>query len=264
MSGAIIGVHDKINYPKQCYNAQNHWSLGWYPTDKMQTVTPSTTATLVKIVAFADVATATASADKVLVQTGGNSDIYMQYNRAKGFNADTYEYQDKLVIVRDKGGGTIIEATLDMDNQAVYTRQENGNSKPLRVEVCSQVFSNSSTKPDYLVVGIGYSTSTLCTVQTAAAAVTQTVSTLSGFTGLGGFTAQQVCFKSGADCSFDEECCTFTCHNDQCGGSYPATKDISAFIILGDIAEGRQRGTTRRGLRGLKGATRRHLVQVQD
>jgi hypothetical protein len=42
------------------------------------------------------------------------------YNRAKGFNADTCEYQDKLVIVSDKGGGTLIEATLDMDNESLY------------------------------------------------------------------------------------------------------------------------------------------------
>jgi hypothetical protein len=26
----------------------------------------------------------------------------MQYNRAKGSNADTYEYQDKLVIVSER------------------------------------------------------------------------------------------------------------------------------------------------------------------
>jgi hypothetical protein len=76
MSGAIIGVHDKVNFPKQCYNAQNHWDLGWYAAEKMQTVTPTTQGTLVKVVAFADVATATASADKVLVQTGGTGLVH--------------------------------------------------------------------------------------------------------------------------------------------------------------------------------------------
>jgi hypothetical protein len=48
----------------------------------------------------------------------------MQYNRAKEFNADTYEYQDKLVIVTEQSGGTMIEATLDMDTRSTYTRQE--------------------------------------------------------------------------------------------------------------------------------------------
>jgi uncharacterized protein (UPF0212 family) len=259
MSGAIIGVHDKVNFPKQCYNAQNHWDLGWYAAEKMETVTPTTQVTMVKVVAFADVATATASADKVLVQTGVAKDLYMQYNRAKGFNADTYEYQDKLVIVQDMGGGTMIKATLDMDNESVYTVQENGNSKALRIEICQQVYSNNSNQPDYMVVGIGYSTSTICNQEAAPAAVVNTVNNglqqtltgLSAFTGLGGFTTKgQGCIEMGQDCSFDDECCTNTCHNDKCGG-ISSVRDTSAWdkYILGST--GRERGAGRRGLRGL-------------
>jgi hypothetical protein len=273
MSGAIIGVHDKIDYPRQCYNAQNHWELGWYDAERMQTVTPGTAGTLVRVVAFADIAVAEATADKVLVQTGENLDLYMQYNRAKGFNAQTYEYQDKLVIVRDNGGGTKIEATLDLDNESVYTVQENANKNPLRIEVCSQFDINSATKPDYLMVSIGYSSSSLCKQLLAQAANKQQTSvdsvtggsvtggalTGGAFTGLGFFTTQQaVCIKSGQDCSFDSECCTNTCHNDSCGGGLSSiSKDFSKFIP--GYNDHRQRGG-RRGLRGLKGATTRLVV----
>jgi hypothetical protein len=274
MSGAIIGVHDKVNFPKQCYNAQNHWALGWYKAEKMETVEPSRQGEIVKVVAFADVATATASADKVLVRTGGNLDLYMQYNRAKGFNADTYEYRDQLVIVKDVGGGTMIEATLDMDNESVYTRQESsGNSQPLRVEICSQVYKNDSNQPDYMMVGIGYSTVTLCNQVPAVAptpapspapvpapipapsppantGLDQTFSGFSVFNGLGGFsTKQNVCLKMGKDCTFNEECCTVTCHNDKCGGA-SILRDTSQYII-GDKGRNRGSGLTRRGLRGL-------------
>jgi hypothetical protein len=203
MSGAIMGVHDKTNFPKQCYNAENQWNLGWYDANTMLTVTPDTQGTRVKVVAFSDWSVATAATDKVLVRTGNDLNLYMQYNRAKGFNADTYEYQDKLVIVRDTGDGTKIEGTLDKDNVSVYTRQE-ANSKPLRIEVCSQVYSNSATKPDYLVVGIGYSTSSLCEQQS----------------GLGGSTPQQQvthsCLPPSTVCTFDEDCCSTKCRKKSC------------------------------------------------
>jgi hypothetical protein len=246
MSGAIIGVHDQVNFPKQCYNAQNQWKLKWYEEDTMLSVTPDSPGTLVKVVAFADVAYANAAADKVLVQTGGNLDLYMQYNRAKGFNADTYEYKDKLVIVRDRGDGTVIEATLDKDNESVYTREEDGSSTPLRVEVCAQVYSNNANKPDYLVVGIGYTSSSLCTQQSSSV-------------GLGGITQQQAaCLPPGKDsyCSFDDECCsTSNCHNDSCSG-ISVSKDDTAYILDGtnDRVRGAASGDNTRGLRGLKGA----------
>jgi hypothetical protein len=274
MSGAIIGVHDKINFPKQCYNAQNHWDLGWYAADKMETVQPSTTGKLVKIVAFADVATATASADKVLVQTGGNLDLYMQYNRAKGFNEDTYEYKDTLVIVQDNGGGTMIRATLDKlsetDNEALYTRQESGNNNPLRIEICEQVYLNSSTKPDYMVVGIGYSSKTLCNPEPVAAETTTTTTTtssdsgqtsLSALAGLFGNTAQGIdeCLIIGQDCSYDGECCTQNCHNDSCTQASKKSKNSDYRLSLTDRLRG---AGFVRGLRGVKGAVSQSLPVV--
>jgi hypothetical protein len=171
------------------------------------------------------------------------------------FNADTYEYQDKLVIVSDKGGGTMIEATLDMDNESLYTRQESGNSKPLRVEICSQVYSNSSNEPDYMLVSIGYSSSTLCNQQQPVA-TTATSTATSGLqhSVLSAFTDSvsppgAKCMKKGKDCSYDEECCSNTCHNDKCGGE-SKIRDTSAYR-LGEEG-GRVRGTGgNRGLRGL-------------
>jgi hypothetical protein len=263
MSSAITGVHDTLNFPKQCYNAQNHWNLDWYKAELMQTVNPTTQPTLVKIVAFADVATAEASADRVLVRTGENLDLYMQYNRAKGFNADTYEYQDKLVIVSDNGSGTTIEADLDLANESFYSRQESGNSKPLRVEVCSQEYFTSTNTPDYLMVYIGYSTTTMCdtneqpaaadTNEKPAAATTATTwrpfqALSTSFTGLSGFNLKEVCLKKGKECFVNEDCCTDTCHNDKCGGA-SKVKDTDSDYIIGGT--GRVRGGVSRGLRGL-------------
>jgi hypothetical protein len=235
MSGAIIGVHDKVNFPKQCYNAQNHWQLGWYSQDTMKTVEPgSTVTTVVKVVAFADHELATSTLDQILVQAGG--DLYMQYNRAKGFNADTYEYQDKLVIVSWTQAGTWIQATLD-ETDSVYTRQQDN----LRVEVCDQVYAANANRPDYLVVAIGYGTNSIC-IENNVGLV---------------FAPQQVeqvnvegCFDPGIACESADQCCSDKCHNGNCSGIYPTSKDD---YIIGDFrVRGGGRGLRHinRGLRG--------------
>ena len=48
----------------------------------------------------------------VLLRVG---DLYMQYNRRKGFNVNTGEKYDQLVIVEDTHGETDLVAGLDMD-----------------------------------------------------------------------------------------------------------------------------------------------------
>jgi hypothetical protein len=253
MGGAIMGVHDTTNFPAMCYNAAHHWQLGWYKETFKATVDPAV-PTLVKVIAFSDQDKGVTGFDHVLVQTGQNQDLYMQYNRATGVNADVYDYRDMLVVVSDTGDdGTWIEASLSKDDQAVYERKES-SGKTLRIEVCSETQTSNPNKPDYMVVSVGYG-NTLCSQVIA---------------GLGSFTMYQnalleipipvqavvddgTCRGPSATCASDGQCCSGNCHFNTCGGAYDGVpKSTGDYNLSGDGgAFDRNRGG-RKTLRGLK------------
>jgi hypothetical protein len=158
---------------------------------------------------------------------------------------------------------------LDQDNESLYTRQE-GNSKPLRIEICEQVYSNNPNKPDYLMVGIGYSSSTLCNLEpdVVETTVQTTVTGFGSLIGLGTNPLEVDCLEMAQECSFNFECCSQNCHNYSCtvpSGRYSAKSkadlgyDLSGFGgFFNRGARGNARG--RRGLRGLKGAVSKLVV----
>jgi hypothetical protein len=115
-SGYMGWSHRQQGAPLKCYNAANHWSLGWYK-NKRRDIYPSNPPVRVKVVAFVDHRKATQQ-DTVLVKVGN---LYMQFNRAKSFNADTGILKDNLVVVREYnpygGKRTSIVAGLNMTNR---------------------------------------------------------------------------------------------------------------------------------------------------
>jgi hypothetical protein len=65
--------------------------------------------------------------------TDGGTRLVHAVQSCQRTNADTYEYQDKLVIM-NKSGGTMIEALAGHPFHVHSVKS--GNSQPLRVEVC--------------------------------------------------------------------------------------------------------------------------------
>jgi hypothetical protein len=137
-----------------CYNAENLWNLGWY--DDRKTELDLDNPSLLKIAAFVDYDKTTAGREHVLAKAGN---IYFHYNRAKGMNKDTYEYQDHLVLYQGTPMGSFLFAALHYPDKPSYDRTFPQGA--FHAEICEQVDGDGSSTPDYLVVSIGFGAS-LC------------------------------------------------------------------------------------------------------
>jgi hypothetical protein len=156
------------DFPIKCFNAQNHWHLGWY-SDRSIAVDP-VVSQKVKILGFVDYKKAIQGEDYAVAKVGEN--LYLQFNRAKLHNIDTEEAPDKLVIIIDKGGrqGTTLEAELD-DDTTLYTNTNfESSGKELNVEVCRTVIGGTDNDIDWMEVSIGYGPS-VCGSQVIAPTV---------------------------------------------------------------------------------------------
>jgi hypothetical protein len=67
------------NFPHKCFNAQNHWLLGWF-SDRSITVDPAVPVK-VNILGFVDYRKAIPGSEFVVAKVGAN--LYLQFNRAK-------------------------------------------------------------------------------------------------------------------------------------------------------------------------------------
>lgn len=146
MMGISSGQTD--GNPLQCYNACNHWTLGWFQSKRLDLSGGAGGPRTVQIAAFVD-ADQAGSGQYILVKLPGN--LYMQYNRAKEFNIGTRDKIDQLAIVWDSSGSnqgdTAMITGLDMNNPTY-------NSGSVVVQVCSVQIGGSV---DYMVVSIGAS-----------------------------------------------------------------------------------------------------------
>lgn len=154
VTGYMGGAVRATNYPRRCYNAQNHWHVGWYSSRSIEIDPYSVSPAVYPVVPFVDFNKAS-SGEYVVVKLTG-LDLYMQYNRQKSFNVETGELQDRLTIVRDTGEGTDLLAGLNDDSpwwQRMY------DSRLLTIEVCSVQMAQSSQEADVMYVSIGFGTS---------------------------------------------------------------------------------------------------------
>ena len=144
MMGISSGQTD--GNPLQCYNACNHWTLGWFQSKRLDLSGGVGGPQSYQIAAFVD-ADQAASGQYVLVKLPGG--LYMQYNRAKEHNVGTRDKIDQLAIVWDSSGSnqgdTVMFTGLDMSNPTY-------NSGSAVIQVCSIQIGGTV---DYMVVSIG-------------------------------------------------------------------------------------------------------------
>jgi hypothetical protein len=202
MSGAVLGYHDAQHFPEMCFNGANHWALGWY-SDKTQSVSLNNLQqpTLLSIAPFVDYQRVPGGYP-VVVQIP-EMNYYLQYNRAKSFNADTYEYADHVTITLQQNSATeLVEAISPSDTPKF---EANYGSQKVTIQICSAVAGSGNT-PEHMLVSVGLNGASACN---------------SGGGGGGGvgapdiFTPNQdneVCgLQSGAKCTSDGQCCSKRC-----------------------------------------------------
>ena len=154
---ALCHSEPRADGPLKCFNPSKNWRLGWY-TDKTRHIGlgGSWHGSLVAFVDY-DLADPNNNRDVVLLRLGDF--LYLQYNRAKKFNAGTSQHKDKVVAVAGKGGLTSSASVL----RAGIGARESYSWKGTTIQVCSLNFNSSSTM-DYAEVAV-YPTGTvsMCT-----------------------------------------------------------------------------------------------------
>jgi len=150
-------------YPIKSFNGANNAQLGWY-TDRQVTVNPSQGGQMVTLAALPDYGKYNKN-NPVLAQVG--SAIYLQYNRAKDFNAQAQQMIDQVTIVQQLSNGTSLLGGVDPATNPQYTIVNlDGTGRNVVVYACSRG-TGDSNNPDYMTVSIGYDRS-YCSQSTAS------------------------------------------------------------------------------------------------
>ncbi len=143
-TGYMGTAPQQMHYPRKCYNAPNHWHLGWYSRTLEIDGDALSSPITVKLAAFVDYDTTT-DEHYVIINL---ENYYLQYNRATKFNVDTSEMRDMVTIVESGDHKTNLVAGLD--SQSRYWQSPLG----ITVEVCRV---NASSEPHYVELSIGQS-----------------------------------------------------------------------------------------------------------
>jgi Gametolysin peptidase M11 len=161
-----MGVSTPIAWgPQKCYNAAQHWSLGWYDDKRMSLVgTDLSSPITVKVAAFTD-HEKIGSDYAVLVQVTDN--VYLQFNRAKSYNVGTDMMPDQVVVIRDDVEKTVLLAGMDTSSNTLRLSS-------VAIQVCAlNINFNDASQIDYAVIAVASSDNgAMCSgVLTSASAV---------------------------------------------------------------------------------------------
>ena len=104
-SGMMGYSYSRDDTPLMCFNAAKSWQLGWY-ADKAVTVTPFASGFSGRLMGIADYQHPAGYNVLVKIETGQDTDYYLNFNRKKGINSGTLEGGDKVMITRQGENGT--------------------------------------------------------------------------------------------------------------------------------------------------------------
>jgi hypothetical protein len=144
----------QTQWPQKCFNAQNHWSLGWFQDRQLDlAVVPGTSPQLYNLATFVDY-DKTSPDDVVIIRI--DKVFYLHYNRAKDFNEGTQMNANSVTMVEFMTGfpGTALLAGLNAQTRPYELMNYKGSESSLVIDVCS-LLSGSSNTPDTAIISIG-------------------------------------------------------------------------------------------------------------
>jgi hypothetical protein len=145
---AATGGSPLSDSPRKCYNAWNHFQLGWFVNATMSFVPPVHGNRKIKLMSLVQAADATMS-QPVLIEIIANQNLYLQYNEQAGYNDgnDMIGFANRVTIVEvTVGNKTNLIAGLDVGD--VYSH---GN---VEIRVCDKDDPTAATA-GAVIVGIG-------------------------------------------------------------------------------------------------------------
>ena len=126
---------------KMCFNAAKSWQLGWYADKRHVEIDVSTTnrSYYGRLDSILDDPEESGDPMIIKVETGPDEDYYILFNRASGFNADTVEGGNKVMITKtDKDNLSWSQAKLSATQTwSISVDQNSGLDDILNVKVKS-------------------------------------------------------------------------------------------------------------------------------
>ncbi len=139
-------------YPLKSFNGANNAQFGWY-SDRQITVDLAQGGQVITLASFVDYSKSNKN-DPVLIQIG--TDVFLQYNEAKDFNAQAQQDINQTTIVQQQNNGTSLLGAVDPVNSPQYTIVDlDGSGRNVVVAACSSG-SGDSNNPDWMTISIGY------------------------------------------------------------------------------------------------------------
>ena len=135
------------DHPQQSFNAAKNWKLNFYSTRHFM-IDPTTMGPcLIQLAAFVDF-DKTRDDQPVIVNIADR--FFMQYNRAKSFNAETRNLRDHVIVVESNDSGSSkrragLNVVTPMYNLTNYA----DSGSDLLVVVCSDIRGDEET-PDVM------------------------------------------------------------------------------------------------------------------
>lgn len=147
----VFNTGGKNDHPRQSFHGQKNWIMAWFqsrhsqvdPFEEFENNNASNHgggARLIDLATFVDF-DETATDQPVIVDI--REDYYLQYNCAKGFNADTRQVPNRVTVTADTGFASSLRiAALDTNESHYIHSNYNGSGRDLITHVCEQVMGN--------------------------------------------------------------------------------------------------------------------------
>ena len=134
-STAAVAI-DGAGYPKKAFNGHKHWTSGWFRDRSLEIYPLESNCTFhQRLVSFVEYGNeALESSDFVLLRAGS---LYIQYNRAKGYNVDT-SLADHVTVTEGFEDGSIsvrVAALAEGQHCVIPNFDSSGHS--LIIQVCT-------------------------------------------------------------------------------------------------------------------------------
>ena len=150
--------------PQKCYNAQNHWTLGWFD-DRAIKLDTFTRPRILQLAAFVDYPL-TYEREFVVINIADQH--FVQFNRAKDHNTGPGYMENQVTIVSGdvSSGTTDLVVGLDMESSEYRFPNFQDTQSDLVIDVCYMRLENDSDgktkhslatkrrKPDKVILSI--------------------------------------------------------------------------------------------------------------
>jgi hypothetical protein len=136
-SGYMGYTMDMIGAPRKAFNAHKHWISGWFDEQYMLAITPTDEPVRKRLIAFIDYGDLDSDEGAVVIRVGKT--IFMQYNIAKGYNAETSgSSMNKVTIVRAANDSDVSDYLTGLSSGDSYRiRDFESTGSSLVIKVCT-------------------------------------------------------------------------------------------------------------------------------